>query len=519
MAALGGMTAVIALLSGPSSAKADELADLRANQELLQRRLDQLAQAPAPGNPFGVGSPPGPSNVQMMGGSFPRSFLIPGTDTSIRVGGEIDEVLDYWFNGGPPNSSPQTTTLGATGQAQSAPLHVHSGLNAAGAIVPAGNPARSRGDSIFSQSPRQSKLNIETRTPTPWGEARTYMEFDWAGSTNFSPGGATPTSVSDNLAPRLRFAYGTLGGFLAGQANSNFSDPDANAESLDFGGNVGEPGVTRVPQVRYTMPLAGWGIPGALSVSAETPETDAVLAGGLIIGSDASSGSPSGSLPAGTFNPTKSPAPDITAAWYIPQPWGHMDFSAVVRPEMEFKDGAFVDRSFVGYGAHFGGDVKPGWFGWAKDDITFHFVGGDAIGRYLNSGSNFGLASNYPSNGAPATAALAANVLIKPVRSYGGEVGYQHWWMSNLRSTISGGVHWRDVDSRVVGCAFNSAAALAGTGSCALNKEVITTHANVIWNPVPFVDVGLEYTWSHRLVLSNLKGDQSAVIGKFGVKF
>ena len=78
------------------------------------------------------------------------------------------------------------------------------------------------------------------------------MEFDWAGSTAYAPGGNNPTSVSDNLVPRLRFAYGTLGGWLAGQANSNFSDADANGETLDFGGNVGEPGVVRIPQVRYT---------------------------------------------------------------------------------------------------------------------------------------------------------------------------------------------------------------------------------------------------------------------------
>ena len=42
---------------------------------------------------------------------------------------------------------------------------------------------------------------------------------------------------------------------------------------IDFGGNVGEAGVVRIPQIRYTMPLAPWGIGGALSVSAETPET------------------------------------------------------------------------------------------------------------------------------------------------------------------------------------------------------------------------------------------------------
>src|SRR6266704_2240555 len=85
--ALGGLTAAIALLAGPPAAKADELADLRANQELLQQRLDQLAQAgPA------TGAPAGPIGV----GSFPRSFLIPGTDTSLRVGGQaVGSVLWY----------------------------------------------------------------------------------------------------------------------------------------------------------------------------------------------------------------------------------------------------------------------------------------------------------------------------------------------------------------------------------------------------------------------------------------
>ena len=47
VAAIGGVTAVIALLTGLPGASADELADLRANQQLLQQRIDQLAQAQA----------------------------------------------------------------------------------------------------------------------------------------------------------------------------------------------------------------------------------------------------------------------------------------------------------------------------------------------------------------------------------------------------------------------------------------------------------------------------------------
>src|SRR5215472_14686916 len=55
VAALGGLTAAVALITALPSARADELADLRANQELLQRRIDQLAQAPLPPPAPGVG--------------------------------------------------------------------------------------------------------------------------------------------------------------------------------------------------------------------------------------------------------------------------------------------------------------------------------------------------------------------------------------------------------------------------------------------------------------------------------
>ncbi|MGC1888436.1 MAG: hypothetical protein WA709_20470, partial [Stellaceae bacterium] len=79
-AAIGALTAAVALLTGLPAASADELADLRANQELLQRRIDQLAQnppGPAIGVPGAYGAQPVPGQP-LAGGSFPRSFLIPG---------------------------------------------------------------------------------------------------------------------------------------------------------------------------------------------------------------------------------------------------------------------------------------------------------------------------------------------------------------------------------------------------------------------------------------------------------
>ena len=77
VAAIGGLTATVALLAGLPETQADELADLKANQELLQRRIEQLAQAvprgggAAGGAVYGTAPVPG---AALVGGSFPVPF-------------------------------------------------------------------------------------------------------------------------------------------------------------------------------------------------------------------------------------------------------------------------------------------------------------------------------------------------------------------------------------------------------------------------------------------------------------
>ena len=534
IAALSGSAAALAMLTGMSGARAD---DLQINQQMLDSRVDQLAavgQQPGAGAQFSVDQNPA-AGAAVTAGSFPRSILIPGTDTSIKIYGEIDEVIDYYMTGGPPNNSPWNTTVGDNGQAQSIPLE--RGVSAA-----AGGAARARSNGIFGQSPRQSKLGVETRTPTPFGEARTVMEWDWTEAGSFVPGGADPTSVSDNLAPRLKYLYATLGGLLAGQATSNFSDPDANGETLDFGGNFGEPGHVRIPQVRWTMP-AWWG--ASLSFSAEQPETIIATANGLeatdsgviptattscatagagTAASAATSTCTTALLTSGVtpLNITKSTAPDLTAAWYLPQQWGHIDLSGVLRPGITVDDGKYFSKTFIGYGGHVGVDIKPGWFGWVKDDFIMHFTAGDTIGPFLNSSTNFDLATNYglpstsPTTGTyggfngPTSAASAAAIIFKPTQEMGAELGYQHWWADNLRSNLNGGFNAH----------YGIPIALVGAGQAAsINKELINAHVNLIWNPVSFVDIGLEYTWAQRTVLNNSTGTMNMLISKLAFRF
>src|SRR5215470_374950 len=137
--AIGWTLPVFILAMGLSTARGDELADLRANQELLQRRIDQLAQVPPPPPAPGAG-PGGP----VLAGSFPRSFVVPGTEVSLRLGGQgVGSVL-WYLKGqavggalGGQGSFNETFTdgQGGTGNLASIPLNNHTFSAGPGAAV------------------------------------------------------------------------------------------------------------------------------------------------------------------------------------------------------------------------------------------------------------------------------------------------------------------------------------------------------------------------------------------------
>src|SRR5438045_6175498 len=172
---------VFVLATGLSAARADELADLRANQELLQRRIDQLAQVPPP-PPAPSGGPGGP----VLAGSFPRSFVIPGTEVSLRVGGQgVGSVIWYMkgqaVGGGLGGQGGFNETYmagqGGTGNLPSIPLNTHTFSNTA---APVGF-AHSR-SSEWDFSGKQSRIFLDARTPSPYGEVKAYIEMAFAAS-------------------------------------------------------------------------------------------------------------------------------------------------------------------------------------------------------------------------------------------------------------------------------------------------------------------------------------------------
>jgi hypothetical protein len=133
MLAEGAMA--LAIIAGPVGVCA---AQLQTDQPLLDQRIDRPApsgQNSAPGVNFSIDQNPAAPSSDMTG-SFPRSILLPGTNTSLSVHGQIGETLGY--------------------------------------RIPGGNPG---GSGRFTQSLGPSELGVETRTPTPLGEARTVIEF------------------------------------------------------------------------------------------------------------------------------------------------------------------------------------------------------------------------------------------------------------------------------------------------------------------------------------------------------
>jgi hypothetical protein len=86
-----------------------------------------------------------------------------------------------------------------------------------------------------------------------------------------------------------------------------------------------------------------------------------------------------------------------------------------------------------------------------------------------------------------------------------------------LHSTFSYGLNHQD------GLAV---AILGAAQAAAANTRLQTAHANLVWNPVSFVTIGIEYMWGRRTVATVAlntgavySNNMQAVVGKFAVAF
>ena len=541
-AAIGGVGAAIALLTGPLGARADELADLRANQELLQKRIDQLSQAPPQAPPYVPGFGPEThkeiAGTPAAGGSFPRSFLIPGTDTSLRIGGFATGIVTWWLKGAAVGGQ-----LNSQGGNVNQTFYDGPGGTGNLASIPLNNTVGHSRSSALDFSARNSRVLFDARTPTAWGQAKAYIEFDFA-FNNTNTVLSSNQGVASSAITRFRKGYAVLGGLLAGQDTGIMHDPDADAEYVDQGGEATSNGRARVPQVRYTYAgpygtVFNGGVESPVprlngpfgQVDIDTEQIANISAcsvtgsGGTLTALTPANNACLGSL--AFLSPLKQGWPEAIATARINQPWGHLQVGAVVRTD-QLNDGQYLDQTYVGYGGTISGDVhpfsgNPGPFG--KDDLGFGVCAGTEVANQCANGfgvvTNFGATLNVPGFGFvnPLTStawnttnsatrkAYDAVVSSASPHSYGGWIWYQHWWTDNLRSTLATSGIWNAMNTNIVG---------QGTAN---NKGLAATYANLFWSPVAFIDFGGEYGWGHRITVANFKGDAYVLEGLMRVRF
>ena len=241
---------------------------------------------------------------------------------------------------------------------------------------------------------------------------------------------------------RLRHAYGSLGPVLAGQSWTIFGDEDTYADTLDFDGPVGVASA-RAPQIRYSAaPADGVAIQAAIEKNG----------GGTVLGSRSAPDQDDEDLT------TKLPA-FLAALRYRPG-WGAVNLTSALQ-QVEYKG-----KNATAYAGHIGAHVK------ATDATqilaTFNYSSG-APGRILYAGN----------------AAALVDGELKLQKAVGGMVGIKHSWSDTLRSNLYVGYVKIDTPK---GVAYADKE----------NKSLRTVHANLLWNPAPKSQVGVEFMHGQR---------------------
>jgi len=347
---------------------------------------------------------------------FPNYFRLPGTKTFMRIGGYAKSDLTF----DPSPAGDQERFIPAT--------------------IPIPEPAAHPSTSTISVRP--SRVNVDFLVPTEKRTLRFFVEVDFFGS--------------NATTPRLRHAYAQGRNILVGQTFSNFMDPDAGPDTLDFQGPNSQISI-RNPQVRYTWKIEK---SNSFSISVEKPTSDVAF-----------------STPEFAAQ-TNSPSPDGTVQFRHEMTSGHVQLSALMRNISAFLPDGRSDSVF-GWGFNLAGLQKI--FG--KDALVYQGAYGNGIQRYMNDTSGLGIDAQVISAQEPRLEAVPL------IGTYG---GYQHYWFSKLRSSVVYG--------------FAQAQTTPAEKASAYHRSEYGA-ANLIWSPISSLNFGAEFLYGNRVNKDNSTGN------------
>ena len=353
-------------------------------------------------------------------------FILPGTQTLLKIGGffKTDLILDPRQAGNPDEFIPS-----------SIPVPAVQGVNNA------------------NVSMRPTRLNLDFRIPfTQLGEVRFYVEGDFFGSTS--------------TTPRLRHAYGQARNFLVGQTFTNFMDPDAFPDTLDFMGPNGMANL-RNPQFRYTVGLSKGTV---LSVSIEKPTSDISF-----------------KTPQFSAQPN-SPSPDGMVRVRQEFQRGHWQVASAFRSIAAFLPDGRTDSVF-GWGVNASGTLRV----FHGDNLIVEGTYGHGISRYLNDTAGLGIDAAVISVAKPHLKATPATAAV---------FGYQHYWTKRLRSNLVYSF------AQVQNTPFQP-------GSIYHKSDY--SAANIIWNPLGSLNVGTEFLYGWQQLKNGQSGNAPRI--QFSAKY
>ena len=313
--------------------------------------------------------------------------------------------------------------------------------------IPVGGTA-SGFDTDFSA--RQTRFLFKTETDVGTDhKLSSLIELDF----NVTEGGNE--RVTNSFSPRIRHALINYDNWTFGQGWSTFQNVTALPDSLDFIGVTPGTVFDRQPLIRYTK--------GGLQLAVEQPETVVTAHNGAQV------------------TPGDDQIPDIIGRYNWSGEWGTFTAAGIVRQlHVSTDDLMGVDDAAWGYGLSLSGKLKVG----EKDDFRFMATAGDGLGRYI------GL--NIVND-----AAVKLDGTLDPIFTMSGFAAYRHVWGERWRSNIAGSYFKADNPVRLT--------------TNQVTDESWNAFANLIWNPVGPLNVGIEVMYAERTLEDGRSGNLQRV--------
>jgi hypothetical protein len=321
-------------------------------------------------------------------------------------------------------------------------------------------------DGVSKVSVKQTQLGFRGEAPTPWGQVKTWFEFDFFG---------TGSDAGDTKF-NLRHAWAEVGGLGFGQTNSNFMDISIFPNVVDWWGPSGM-AFNRNPQVRYTWFMDKREF--AVALEEQNGSFNTGIFGDL-------------SPEFGERANDKSAYPDLTAHWRSEFDWGHYQIAGVIR-QLEFETRGTPNNKPDGDDLGWGFNLTSVINSFGRDQIKLGLVYGEGIASFMNDGGI---------NLAPDDFEAKA-VEVTGITAY-----YDRYWSDHWSSSIGYSMHDNDPLNQQSESEFQT----GQYGS-----------VNLLYTPYPELIIGSEFLWGNH---ENVAGDdaddyrvQFTFKHKFGVSF